>query len=248
MRHTEIEILVAIGAAILGGCGNTTPVSTTAESGTIQEPATEVNEDQLANTADSVDADDADNNTMRIYSETDSWKAYDSVEDLLDDAALLVKVRIQHADSANVRSYIYTTYQAEVLDTLYGALDEDSIIVNMPGGTIDGDAADEMIAEVTEGKDAGDWSDVKSISSDGNTDRLLVVGDEAYLFLIPESADTYAAVGEYAGEVLVENGNVSFDSDILGLDDGTTLLSVGNDEMTESDFVEAVTELIAAKS
>lgn len=47
MRHTEIGILAVIGAAIIGGCGNTTRVSATTESGIVQEPVAEVmDEDQ----------------------------------------------------------------------------------------------------------------------------------------------------------------------------------------------------------
>ena len=54
----------------------------------------------------------------------------------------------------------------------------------MPGGTVQEEKAQEMLSEVTEGKNAGDLSGINQIVSDGNTDRLLSVGDEAYLFLI----------------------------------------------------------------
>lgn len=145
---------------------------------------------------------------MYVYSNAEELKDYNTVDDLLDDACALVKVKVLQADSANVRSYIYTTYNVEIIDVLYGNIDETTVNVNMPGGIITGEDAQGMISEVTEGKDAGDLSNIGNVISNGNTDRLLAVNDEAYLFLIPESETAYAVVGEYNGEVLLEEGNV----------------------------------------
>ena len=134
----------------------------------------------------------------------------------------------------------------KVIDVLYGTVDADGDIinVNMPGGTLQGDEAQEMLSEVTEGKNAGDLSGINQIVSDGNTDRLLSVGDEVYLFLIRESETSFAVVGEYRGEMLLENGNVIFDSNIIGFEHGVTTYGLENGSMVESEFIKAINELI----
>ena len=71
--------------------------------------------------------------TMYVYSNAEELKDYNTVDDLLDDACALVKVKVLQADSANVRSYIYTTYNVEIIDVLYGNIDETTVNVNMPG-------------------------------------------------------------------------------------------------------------------
>lgn len=191
-------------------------------------------------------ADNSDNNTMQIYSEAHSLVDYDTVDELLGDACALVKVEVSQANSENVRNYIYTSYDMKVLDVLWGTddADENIINVNMPGGTVQGDKAQEMLSEVTEGKNAGDLSGINQIVSDGNTDHLLSVGDKAYLFLMKESETSYAVVGEYRGEMLLENGNVFFDSCIIGFKDGVTTHGLENGSMVESSFIEAINELI----
>lgn len=190
-------------------------------------------------------ADNADNNTMQIYSEAHTLVDYDTVDELLGDACALVKVEVLQANSENVRNYIYTSYDMKVIDTLYGTVDADGDIinVNMPGGIIQGDEAQEMLSEVTEGKNAGDLSGINQIVSDGNTDRLLSVGDEAYLFLIRESETSFAVVGEYCGEMLIDNGNVIFDSNIIGFEHGVTTYGLENGSMVESEFIKAINVL-----
>lgn len=183
--------------------------------------------------------------TMYVYSNAEELKDYNTVDDLLDDACALVKVKVLQADSANVRSYIYTTYNVEIIDVLYGNIDETTVNVNMPGGIITGEDAQGMISEVTEGKDAGDLSNIGNVISNGNTDRLLAVNDEAYLFLIPESETAYAVVGEYNGEVLLEEGNVFLDSNIVGFQDGIAACGLSNGSITEEEFVEAITEMLS---
>ena len=187
-----------------------------------------------------------DNNTMQVYSEAHPLVDYSTVDELLGDACALVKVEILQANSENVRNYIYTSYDMKVVDVLYGTVDADgdTINVNMPGGTVQGEKAQEMLSEVTEGKNAGDLSGINQIVSDGNTDRLLSVGDEAYLFLMKESETSFAVVGEYRGEMLLENGNVYFDSCIIGFKDGVTTHGLENGNMVESEFIEAINELI----
>lgn len=190
--------------------------------------------------------DNFDNNTMQVYSEAHPLVDYSTVDELLGDACALVKVEILQANSENVRNYIYTSYDMKVVDVLYGTVDADgdTINVNMPGGTVQGEKAQEMISEVTEGKNAGDLSGINQIASDGNTDRLLSVGDEAYLFLMKESETSFAVVGEYRGEMLLENGKVYFDSCIIGFKDGVTTHGLENGNMVESEFIEAINELI----
>ena len=187
-----------------------------------------------------------DNNTMQVYSEAHPLVDYSTVDELLGDACALVKVEILQANSENVRNYIYTSYDMKVVDVLYGAVDADgdTINVNMPGGTVQEEKAQEMLSEVTEGKNAGDLSGINQIVSDGNTDRLLSVGDEAYLFLMKESETSFAVVGEYRGEMLLENGKVYFDSCIIGFKDGVTTHGLENGNMVESEFIEAINELI----
>ncbi|MCM1046025.1 MAG: hypothetical protein NC417_10995 [Candidatus Gastranaerophilales bacterium] len=176
----------------------------------------------------------------------DTLKNYDTVDKLLGDAYALVKVEVLQADIENVRSYIYTSYDMKVLDVIYGAIDADGDIinVNMPGGTVPGNGAQEILSEVTEGKDAGDLSGVNQIVSDGNTDRLLSVGDKAYLFLRMESELSFAVVGEYRGAMLLENKNVIFDRNIIGLKEDVPLYGSEGGSMPESEFVEAINELI----
>ena len=190
--------------------------------------------------------DNFGNNTMQIYSEAHTLVDYDTVDGLLSDASALVKVEVLQADSENVRNYIYTSYDMKVLDVIYGTTDTDGDIinVNMPGGTIQGEEAQEMLSEVTEGKNAGDLSGINQIVSDGNTDCLLSVGDMAYLFLIRESETSFAVVGEYCGEMLIDNGNVIFDSNIIGFEHGATAHGLENGSMVESEFIEAINELI----
>lgn len=182
---------------------------------------------------------------MYVYSNAEELKDYNTVDDLLDDACALVKVKVLQADSANVRSYIYTTYNVEIIDVLYGNIDETTVNVNMPGGIITGEDAQGMISEVTEGKDAGDLSNIGNVISNGNTDRLLAVNDEAYLFLIPESETAYAVVGEYNGEVLLEEGNVFLDSNIVGFQDRIVAYGLSNGSITEEEFVEVITEMLS---
>lgn len=189
---------------------------------------------------------DAEIKNEMSYDTVDTLKNYDTVDKLLGDAYALVKVEVLQANIENVRSYIYTSYDMKVLDVVYGTIDADgdSINVNMPGGTVQGDGAQEMLSEVTEGKDAGDLSDINQIVSDGNTDRLLSVGDQAYLFLMVESETSFAVVGEYRGAMILENGNVIFDRNIIGFKDGATAYGPEGGSMPEGEFVEAINALI----
>lgn len=82
------------------------------------------------------------------------------------------------------------------------------------------------------------------MESDGNTERLLSVGDEAYIFLIKESETSFAVVGEYRGEMFLENGNVFFDSNIIGFEHSVTGHGLKNGSIVESEFIEAINELI----
>lgn len=193
-------------------------------------------------------AENSNTDTMYEDSMVDTLKDYNTVDDLLNDAYALVKVKVLQAESANVRSYIYTTYNVEIMDVLYGDITENRICVNLPGGIIEGEEAQKMLSEVTEGKDAGDLPNVGNVVSNGNTDRLLEVGNEAYLFLIPESDTTYAVVGEYRGVILLENGNVLFDSNIVGFQDEIAGYELSNGGMIESDFVEAMKKIIMNKN
>ena len=168
---------------------------------------------------------------MTVYMEGDILKNYGDIKELFSDAKALVKVEVKELECSNVRSYIYTSYHVKVSEIVYGDIDNsnEDITVNLPGGIIEGEEASKMISEVAEGKDAGDLSQVKEIVSTGNTDKMLEVGDVAYLFLIPETNDTYAVVGEYKGVAYVEGKDLLFDKSIeleapLTEDDFRTLI------------------------
>lgn len=242
------KIFMLIGAvALLGlsGCGNKDQ-SISVNNEESKQQSTVIDNLEENETVDTGVVDNSSNDTMYIYSESDTIKDYDTVDELLSDAYALVKVEVLQANSENVRNYIYTSYDMKVLDVVYGTIsaDGDVINVNMPGGTIQGDEAQAMLSEVTEGKDAGDLSGINQIVSDGNTERLLSVGDEAYLFLMRESDTSFAAVGEYRGEMLLENGEVIFDSNIIGFKDGISTYGLEGGSMAESEFIEAINELV----
>lgn len=252
MRKVYTGIITVLFFLTIAGCGrnendivskvdNVQPIISTEESEAINSES--IQQDVC---------DSADEDTMYVYSEMDKLKNYDTVDDLLDDACALVKVEVLQADSENVRSYVYTSYDMKILDILYGDIGESgsTINVNMPGGTIQGNEAQEMISEVTDGKDAGDLSGIDKIASSGNTDYLLAVGDVAYLFLIPESDTSYAVVGEYCGEMLLDSGTVIFDSNIIGFEEGISINTFSVDEqafgsVSENEFVNIMEEMIA---
>lgn len=177
----------------------------------------------------------------------DTLQDYRTVESLLDDADVLVKVEVLGTTSGYVRSYIYTSYDCKVLDTVYGAVlaDGDRICINMPGGTISADQVKTMLSEVTAGKNAGDLPGIGQITSDGNTDRLLSVGDMAYLFLKRESETAFAAVGAYRGEILLEDGALFFDSGIDGWEAGVCVPAMHDGSMTERELIEMIQNLTA---
>jgi hypothetical protein len=58
-----------------------------------------------------------------------------------------------------------------------------------------------------------------------------------------ESETSFAVVGEYCGEMLLENGDVVFDSNIIGFEDGVSAYGLQGGSMSEDDFVEAINEL-----
>lgn len=190
---------------------------------------------------------DADIKKEMSVDTSDTLKNYDTVDKLLGDAYALVKVEVLQANIENVRSYIYTSYDMKVLDVVYGTIDADEDIINvsMPGGTVQGNEAQEILSEVTEGKYAGDLSGINQVVSDGNTDRLLSVGDKAYLFLMRESEISFAVVGEYRGAMFLENDNVLFDRYITGFKDGVSLHGSEGGSMLESEFIEAINGLIS---
>lgn len=175
----------------------------------------------------------------------DTLTDYRTVESLLDDADALVKVEVLDAASGYVRSYIYTSYDCRVLDVVYGTViaDGDMICVNMPGGTVLENQAQAILSEVTAGKDAGALNGIRQITSDANTDRLLSVGDTAYLFLKKESETAFAAVGAYRGEILLENGVLYFDSSIDGWEADASVPAMHDGSMTESELLEAIQSL-----
>lgn len=212
-----------------------------------QDTEVDVGEDFLSGaiSADNTN-NDAEIKKEMSYDTDDTLKNYDTVDKLLGDAYALVKVEVLQANIENVRNYIYTSYDMKVLDVVYGTIDADGDIinVNMPGGTVQGDRAQEMLSEVTEGKDAGDLSGINQIVSSGNTDRLLSVGDKAYLFLMMESEMSFAVVGEYRGAMILENGNVIFDRNIIRFKDGVTAYGSESGSMPEGEFVEAINALI----
>lgn len=246
MRKVYVGSIMAIAVLLLSGCGKSeenhiSMIEDVQHSSTVETTEEKSSESETDETTGNED-------TMYVYSEADKLKDYNTVDALLNDTYALAKVRVLQADSANVRSYIYTTYNVEIIDVLYGDITESRINVNMPGGIITGEAAQQMISEVTEGKDAGDLSNIENIISDGDTDRLLEVGDEAYLFLIRESDTAYAVVGEYNGEVLLESDNVRFDNNIVGFQDGISTYGLSDGSMSEADFIEAMEEMISNKN
>lgn len=248
MRKLYAGSIMAIAILLLSGCGKSeeNKISMTEDiqfGSTVEATQEKSSESETDETTEIMNED-----TMYVYSEADKLKDYNTVDALLNDTYALVKVKVLQADSANVRSYIYTTYNVEIMDVLYGDITESRINVNMPGGIITGEAAQKMISEVTEGKDAGDLSNIGNIVSDGDTDRLLEVGDEAYLFLIRESDTAYAVVGEYNGEVLLESENVLFDNNIVGFQDGVSAYGLSDGSMSEADFIELMEEMISNKN
>ncbi len=48
--------------------------------------------------------------------------------------------------------------------------------------------------------------------------------------------------------VLLESGNVFFDSNIVGFQNGVSVYRLSNGSMTESDFIEAMEEMISSKN
>lgn len=240
-KRYEIIIVCGIMACLFGGCGK--------EEDTIKNQLqTQINE-QNTKTTDTTEYDTSvntknDANTMYINGEGDYLKDYTTVDELMEDACALVKVKILQNNSSNVRSYIYTSYEAKVLNIIYGEAGNtgDILNINMPGGRIEGEAAQDMLEEITEGKNAGDLSQINRIISDAGTDRLLQNGDEAYLFIRKESDKSYAAVGEYRGEFLLEEDMVLFDENIKGFSEETGLYSSGHG-IAEEDFISAVNEM-----
>ena len=242
MRKLFVGAVIALGLLICAGCGSQNSNKTSGNQTPQSDRASETVESQKSLTQ-------IENNetTMTVSNEADSLKKYSSPKDLLDDAAIVAKVKVLKSESDHVRSYIYTRYQMEIEDILYGKSDHETITVNMPGGILTGDKAAAMLSEVTDGKNAGDLSQIKTLTSNGNTDRLLAVGDEAYLFLIPESENSYAAVGEYDGSVLLQNGKVTLSKNLI---ENQAKLSSGHtisNQMTEAEFVDAMNQLISKK-
>lgn len=205
MKKNKWLILVIAMMLIMSGCGKTS-----ADKGFNSEGAVDY---MTTNEMPHISSND---NSMTIYMEGDTVKNYEAIKELLQDSMALVKVEVTDFECRNVRSYIYTSYQVKVDETLYGNIDNQThtIIVNLPGGVIEGERASSMIKEVTEDKDAGDLSEITEIVSNGNTERLLEVGDTAYLFLIPESEDAYAVVGEYVGVIYVDESGLVIDKSI----------------------------------
>lgn len=242
MRKLFVGAVIALGLLICAGCGSQNSNKTSGNQTPQSDRASETVESQKSLTQ-------IENNetTMTVSNEADSLKKYSSPKDLLDDAAIVAKVKVLKSESDHVRSYIYTRYQMEIEDILYRKSDHETITVNMPGGILTGDKAAAMLSEVTDGKNAGDLSQIKTLTSNGNTDRLLAVGDEAYLFLIPESENSYAAVGEYDGSVLLQNGKVTLSKNLI---ENQAKLSSGHtisNQMTEAEFVDAMNQLISKK-
>lgn len=254
MRKVCTGIVTAFILLSMIGCGKSENHTASKEDSVKPTTLTEEPEIVSSETTPQETYDGSDEDTMYIYSEMDKIRNYDTVDDLLDAAYALVKVEVVQADCKNVRSYVYTSYDMKILDIMYGDIggSGDIINVNMPGGTIQGNEAQEMISEVTDGKDAGDLSGITNIASNGNTDYLLAVGDVAYLFLIPESDTAYAVVGEYCGEMLLDNGTVIFDSNIVGFEDGSSISTFSADDsayrsLPENEFIDIMEEMIANK-
>ncbi len=234
-----VVVAVALIALTLSACGNSEINTAYRENSEVQSEIEDVNKDDI----DKEEINSGE--TMVIYSQADSIREFTSMEALAGYAPALVKVEVMQADSANVRSYIYTSYQVKILDTVYGNVSNagDILCVNMPGGVIQGDDAQEMIAEITQGKDAGDLSQVNELVSNGDTDRLLEVGDEAYLFLVKESETAYAVAGQYRGELLLDNGEVVIDSNITSFAEGVSAYGLEDGKMEENEFVKAIQEM-----
>lgn len=77
---------------------------------------------------------------------------------------------------------------------------------------------------------------------------MLSVGDEAYLFLIKESDTSYALVAEDGGEVIIDGDNVLFSEMLMGFQNGASAYGFHDRSMTESDFLDAINELITARA
>lgn len=236
-----IGSLIVMTLFACGGYPESNNSENLSESSELQN-VTESSDISVQETLSDFNSDD----TMVIYSEVDYIREYTSIEALAEHALALVKVEVVEANSSNVRSYIYTTYGARILDTVYGNVgnDGDIINVNMPGGIIKGDAAQNMIAEITEAKDLGNLSRVSNLVSNGNTDRMLEVGDEAYLFLVQETDEAFAVVGEYRGELLLNNGEVIADSSIISFQEGISTYNFGDGKMEEEEFVETIKKML----
>lgn len=220
IKHLCILLMDILMVMTLFACGGY-PESNNSEN--LSELNTLQNVTELSNINEQETLSDSDNDdTMVIYSEVDSVREYTSIESLAEHSVALVKVEVVEANSSNIRSYIYTTYGARVLDTVYGNVgnDGDIINVNMPGGSVKGDAA--------------------HLVSNGNTDRMLEVGDEAYLFLVQESDEAFAVVGEYRGELLLNNGEVIADSRINSFLEEISTYNSWDGKMEEEEFVEAI--------
>ncbi|MDE5781881.1 MAG: hypothetical protein K2I03_10500 [Lachnospiraceae bacterium] len=237
----EIILVCGIIVCLFGGCGKEKDIIN-------NQLQTQTNE-QNTKTTDITEYDTSvtskdDENTMYINGEGDYLKDYTTVDALMEDASAIVKVKILQSNSSNVRSYIYTSYEAEILNIIYGEAGNigDILNVNMPGGKIEGEAAQDMLEEITEGKNAGDLSQINRIISDAGTDRLLQNGDEAYLFIKKESDKSYAAVGEYRGEFLLDDDMILFDEKIKGFSDEMILYS-SEHSIPEEDFISAINEM-----
>lgn len=244
MKNLCILLIGVLIVMTLFGCG-AYPESNNSENlseSSVLQNVTESSNVSVQEALSDFNSDD----TMVIYNEVNYIKEYTSIEALAEHAVALVKVEVVEANSSNVRSYIYTTYGARILDTVYGNVgnDGDIINVNMPGGIIKGDDAQNMIAEITEEKDSGDLSRVNNLVSNGNTDRMLEVGDEAYLFLVQESDEAFAVVGEYRGELLLNNGEVIADSSIISFQEGISTYNFGDGKMEEEEFVETIKKML----
>lgn len=237
-RNYGIILVYVLMACLFVGCGKKGNIISNGVKTQIDEQNTKPSDATECN-AQAVTNDDA--NTMYINGESDYLNDYDTVDALMEDACAIIKIKVLQSNSANVRSYIYTSYQTELLDVIYGEAGKigDILNINMPGGRIEGEAAQQMLSEITEGKNVGDLSEINKIVSDAGTDRLLQNGDEAYLFIRKESGESYAAVGEYRGEFLLNSGRVLFDEKIKGFTEGTEIFYSG-DSISEEDFVSEI--------
>lgn len=242
MRKLFVGAVIALSLLICAGCSSQNRKKASGNQNSQSNHTTEVNKHQK-----NLNPNENIETSITVSNNADSIKKYSSTKELLDDAALVAKVKVLKSESDHVRSYIYTSYQMQIEDILYGKSDLETITVNMPGGILTGDKVASMLSEVTDGKNAGDLSQIKTLTSNGNTDHLLAVGDEAYLFLIPESENSYAAVGEYDGSVLLRNGKVILNKSLM---DNQAKLSSGHknsNQMTEGEFVNTMNQLISKK-